>query len=127
MIHPLIRLLASEPHLVAEHLGAYFSLIGREAQDAKTEWLARVILGSLSVCSIGVAAVLAGVAVMLWAVTPGLSEQAQWVLGAVPAVALLVAVVSGWLAKRKSGPSAFSEVQQQVSADLRMLKEVIEP
>ncbi|HZE91152.1 MAG TPA: hypothetical protein VE029_05500, partial [Rhizobacter sp.] len=76
---------------------------------------------------VGVAAVLAGVALMLWAVTPGLSSQAGWMLAAAPAVPLCVALVAGLLAQRPSAEKAFASVQAQMDADMRMLNEVSAP
>lgn len=124
MIHPLVRLLASEPHLLTEHLGAYASLIGREAQDAKQQWVLRAVLSGLALGCMVIAITLAGVALMLWAVLPGLSEPALWVLGGVPALPALISLGSlGWL-RARSDKGVFTAVQAQVSSDLQMLKSV---
>jgi uncharacterized membrane protein YqjE len=124
MIHPFVRLLATEPALVTEHLGAYASLVGRETEQVKDNLMVRLLLTILCVTCVGIAAVLAGVAVMLWAVTPGLSQQAEWALCAAPAVPAIVALLSGLYARRPSAQRAFAAVHEQIATDLRMLHEL---
>jgi uncharacterized membrane protein YqjE len=124
MIHPLVRLIATQPQLLAEHVGGYFALIGSEAQRAKAHLLLQLLWTGLSLACIGVAAVLAGVALMLWAVTPDLSTQAAWTLAAAPGIPALVAVIAGLLARRPAAEKAFASIQKQVASDMRMLNEV---
>lgn len=123
MIHPLVRLLATEPHLVAEHVGAYAELIECEAREAQRRLTVRLALSLLALCCLGIAAVLTGVALMLWAVTPALSTGAQWALGAAPAVPAIVAILSGLAARRPSAQRAFESIKAQISADLQMIRE----
>jgi hypothetical protein len=124
MIHPLVRLIATEPHLLTEHLGAYVELIGSEARRVKTQWTVQLLLTLLALGCIGIAAVLAGVALMLWAVTPGLSVDAGWMLAAAPAVPAVVALIAGLFARRPAAEKAFASVQAQMDEDVRMLNEV---
>ncbi len=124
MIHPLVRLIVNEPELLAEHLAAYAELIGSEAQHVRSRVAIRVLMSALALCCIGVAAVLAGVALMLWAITPNLSQQAEWALIAAPAIPALVAMIAGLIAKRPPAKEAFAAVHEQVMSDLQMLKEV---
>jgi hypothetical protein len=124
MIHPFVRLLATEPHLLTEHLGAYASLVGRETEQAKDQLALRAILTLVCLCCIGVSAVLAGVALMLWAVTPTLSQQGEWALCAAPAIPAVVALLTGYWAKRPSAQRAFAAVHEQMATDLRMLREL---
>lgn len=124
MIHPLVRLIATEPQLLAEHVGAYASLINEEAHHVQRRWVARILLSALALCCVGIAAVLTGVALMLWAVTPGLSSEAQWALGAAPAVPAVVALIAGLVARRPAAEKAFASIREQVAADLRMLSDV---
>lgn len=123
MIHPLVRLLATEPQLLAEHVGAYAELIGCEAKEVQRRWTLRVALSIFALCCLGVAAVLTGVALMLWAVTPALSSEAQWALGAAPAVPALVAIGAGLAARRPAAQRAFAAIQAQIHADLKMINE----
>lgn len=123
MIHPLVRLIATEPHLVAEHVGAYAALIECEAKEVQRRWTLRVVLSIFALCCLGVAAVLTGVALMLWAVTPALSTEAQWALGAAPAVPAVVAIGAGLAARRPAAQRAFAAIQAQIRADLKMINE----
>ncbi|MBC8056366.1 MAG: hypothetical protein H7Y61_07285 [Rhizobiales bacterium] len=82
----------------------------------------RVVLNVVALCLIGVAAVLAGVAVMLWAVMPTASMQAPWALIAAPAVPAIVAVICVLVARHRPNDS-FAELKQQVAADLLLLRE----
>jgi len=124
MIHPLIKLVATRPELVADHLGAYAALIGSEAKQVQSRWTVRLLLTGLALCCVGVAAVLAGVALMLWAVMPSLPAENTWALWVAPAIPAVVALVAGLVARRSPAEPAFAAVQQQFEADARMLGEV---
>lgn len=124
MIHPLIRLLATQPQLIAEHLGAYASLIGAETQTVKNRVVKQLMLAGLALCLVGVAVVLSGVSVMLWAVSPSLPPGAGWVLVAAPLLPALCAGVAVWFARRPVTGEAFAIVQLQLEADARMLREI---
>lgn len=121
MIHPLVRLLASEPHLVAEHVGAYAALIESEAKDVQRRWTLRLALSIVALVCLVIAAMLTGVALMLWAVTPGLSTGAQWMLVIAPAVPAVVAIAAGVVAKRPSAERAFAGIQAQIKSDIQMI------
>jgi len=123
MIHPLVRLLATEPHLAAEHVSAYAALIQAEAGQVRRRWLLRTALGLLALACLGVAIVLTGIALMLWAITPALSEQGQWALCAAPAVPAVVAIVAGLIARRPAAERAFASIQAQIRADLDMIRD----
>jgi len=70
-----------------------------------------------------VALVLAGVAVMFWAVTPDARILAPWALFAAPGVPALIGVIC-LVASRRSPEPGFVELKQQLAADLAMLREV---
>ena len=123
MIHPLLRLVATQPQLLADHAEAYAGLVADEFGKTGAVWKRRVLLAVIAISLIGVAAVLGGVALMLWAVLPATSIQAPWALFAAPAVPALAAVACGLVAKQEHA-GAFAELKQQVAADLVMLREV---
>ena len=123
MIHPLLRLVATQPQLLADHAEAYAGLVGDEIGRSAASLKHRVLLNAVALCLVGVAAVLAGVALMLWAVIPPASMQAPWALIAAPAVPAVIAVICGLVGLRKPG-EAFAELKQQVAADLVMLREM---
>ena len=123
MIHPLLRLVATQPQLLADHAEAYAGLIGNEIGRTAASLKQRVLLNVIALCLVGVTAVLTGVALMLWAVVPAANMQAPWALIAAPAVPALIAVVCAIVGQRKPGDT-FAELKQQVAADLVMLREV---
>ena len=123
MIHPIVRLLATEPHLLTDHVGAYAALIECEAKEVQRRWTMKLVLSVVALVLLAIAAVLTGVALMLYAVTPALSNGAQWALGAAPAVPLALAIGAGLVARRPSAERAFASIQAQISADLKMLNE----
>jgi hypothetical protein len=123
MIHPLLRLVATQPQLLADHAEAYAGLVSEELGRAAAAWKLRVLLLAVALCLAGVAAVLAGVALMLWAVTPAANLQAGWALIAAPLVPAAVALICALAGKPLNEP-AFVDLKQQVAADLGMLREV---
>ncbi|MDP9043941.1 MAG: hypothetical protein M3O01_03960 [Pseudomonadota bacterium] len=123
MIHPLLRLVVTQPNLLADHAEAYAGLVGEELARTTRSLTLRLVLGVVALVLVGVTAVLAGVALMLWAVLPASSIQAPWALVVGPGVPLVAAVVCALVAKQKS-PDAFATLKQQVAADLVMLREV---
>ena len=94
MIHPLLRLVATQPQLLADHAEAYAGLIGEELGKTTTAWRQRVVLNAAALCLAGAAVVLGGVALMLWAVLPEASLRLPWVLLATPVVPALLALIS---------------------------------
>jgi sterol desaturase/sphingolipid hydroxylase (fatty acid hydroxylase superfamily) len=123
MIHPLLRLIATQPQLLADHAEAYAGLVSEDLSKTATVWKWRVVYYVVALALIAVGIVLAGVALMFWAVTPLANMQAPWALVAGPAVPLLIAVVCVVLARRKS-VDAFADLKQQAAADMAMLREV---
>ena len=123
MIHPLLRLIATQPQLLADHAEAYAGLVGEEWSKTTANWKQRVLLNALALCLLGVAVVLAGVALMFWAVIPSADIQAPWALIVAPALPAVVAIVCV-IAGRGSNGATFSDLRQQVAADLAMLREV---
>lgn len=122
MMHPLLTLIATRPQLVTAHAEAYAALAAAELGEASTGWQRRLLLGATALCSAGVAAVLAGVALMLWALLLPTAGLARTLLLVTPLVPALLALGCG-LAARGDGRPSFTVLRQQVKADLRMLRE----
>ena len=117
MLHPIVALLARHPAWLAEHAQAYGELLA-EAVARQSDAVTRRTLWWAGACGAAcVAAALAGVAVMLWALTPALSVAATWALWGVPAVALAVVLLCAWAAHRTARPNAFDELRAQIAAD----------
>ncbi len=123
MIHPLLRLVATQPQLLADHAEAYAGLVGDELGRTVASFKQRLLLKAVALGLIAVTAILAGVALMLWAVIPAASMQAPWALIAAPGVPAVVAVLC-LLVVRQPAVDTFAELRQQLAADLVMLREV---
>jgi hypothetical protein len=121
-MHPLLALIATRPQLLTAHAEAYAALAAAEFCEASTGWQRRLMFGAAALCSAGVAAVLAGAALMLWAVILPTADLARVVLIATPVLPALIALVCG-LAARGDGRASFAALRQQVKADLHMLRE----
>ena len=131
MLRALLRLISTQPTLLADHVQAYAELAADEFGQVRAAWQRRLLLQAVCLCSLAVSAVLAGVALMLWAVIPEARVQALWALVLAPLLPLLLALCCGWLAQsavakpgRNGGKSgAFPRVREQLAADRAMLSE----
>lgn len=122
MIHPLLHLVATKPHLIADHVAAYADLVAEEMGAAFSRWKMRFVLRALALFLMAVSVVLFGVALMLWAVIPPSEIHAAWALIAAPAAPLIVAVVCFAIAGMTTEVSGFEHIRQQVQDDLAMLR-----
>jgi hypothetical protein len=127
MIHPLLRLIATEPQILGDHVEAYAELVGDEVKKTSSAWATRLGFYAAALCLLCVGLVFTGVALMLWASLPASSLQVPWLLVAVPAVTLVAALVCAITAKHSPIESAFDNVKKQLSADMAMLREVSAP
>jgi hypothetical protein len=123
MIHPLLRLIATRPQLLADHAEAYAGLVSEDLSKTAAIWKWRLVLYTVALALVAVGVVLAGVALMLWAVTPPSNIQAPWALIAGPAVPL-VGAMACVLFSRGKAVDTFADLKQQVAADFVMLREV---
>lgn len=121
-MHPLLDVLLARPQLLVDHAQAYGELFTEELDQARVALQRWVMWQSLALCALLMAGILAGVAVMLWAMLPGNPPQALWVLLFTPMVPLACAV-GCWLVARRSGsPRAFALLREQISLDMAMLR-----
>ena len=127
MLHPLLHLIATKPQLLADHAQAYAELAAVEVGEFSAAWRRRAVLFAAAAFFMGLAVVLAGVAVLLWSALPVAQMQAPWALVAVPLA--LAAIGAGCLlaGRSQSQASAFATLREQVKADLLMLREVVSP
>ncbi len=127
MIQALLHLITRRPQLLADHAQAYAELVADEWGQTTADWRRRALLSAAALCCVGVTAVLAGVALMLWAMMPAAPGQVTWMLGAVP----LAPAAGAWWCLRAARASslggAFDNVRRQMSADLQMLREESAP
>jgi Na+/melibiose symporter-like transporter len=127
MIHPLFRLIVSDPQLLAEHVEAYSELVAEEVGAVTSQWTKRAVLHAISLVGALVATVLIGVAVMLWAAVPTDNMNAPWALIVVPGVPLVLAVWAHFAAKAPMAEHGFKAIREQLAADAAMLRSVTAP
>jgi hypothetical protein len=124
MMHPLLHLIATQPQLLADHAEAYAELVAAEIGTVSASWKRRAMLNVVALCCLGVAAILAGVALMLWAVMPAAAIEAPWALIAAPLLPIGVALGCLLAAREQADNSAFDTLRRQLKADIVMLREV---
>ena len=125
-MHPLLALLATRPQLLVDHAQAYAALFTEEFGLARATWRRQVLLYAAALCCLSVAAMLAGVATMMWYATAA-PVHALWVLVAVPALPLLLALVCLLLARQPPQSASFANLSRQLDEDMAMLRTAGEP
>jgi len=121
-MHPLLELLLARPQLLADHAQAYGELFTEEVGQARAALQRWAMWRAITIFSFFSAGILAGMAVMLWAMLPGSPMQAAWVLLVTPIVPLAVAVVCWQLAGKNGTPQFFDQMRAQIRADKAMLR-----
>ncbi len=123
-MHPLFNLIATRPHMLAEHAEAYAELVSAELGTASASWKRGAILNVAALSCLVLAVSLAGVALMFWAVIPLPQMQAPWALIAVPLAPLVIAAGCLLAARTPLERNPFDTLRKQVKADIAMLREV---
>lgn len=128
MIHPLFRLLVSEPQMVAEHAQAYAELVSEEAGAVAQRMKRKMILHAVSGLAFFLALILACMGLMLWAALPAADMRSPWGVIVVPAVLLLVGLGAHLAARSSAGEErGMKVIREQLAADAAMLRSVTEP
>jgi hypothetical protein len=127
MLYTLARLIVKQPKLLAGHAQAYAELMWAEIGRVSMLWKRRFVWNALALIGFAVAAVLGGIALMLWAVVPPEHIQAPWVLVGVPLLALAGALGCLLAAHGQDEDVAFETVRQQWLADMLILREARTP
>jgi hypothetical protein len=127
MIHPLLRLAATQPHLLGDHVEAYAALVGEEVGKVSTSLMTRVglYLGAALMFAVGL--ILVGVALMLRATVPATDYVAGWALFVVPLTPFIIGALCVVVARVKPIDKPFDTVKKQLNADMAMLREVSAP
>lgn len=123
MFHPLIRLLATKPDLLADHLGGYAALVGAQASQAQTALISRAALLAAVAGCMALGLGLGGVALLLLAVVPLAAMPLPWLLAAVPALPLLVAAACWWALQQRPQAWSMDALRTQWAADAALLRE----
>jgi len=121
MVHPLVRLAASRPQMLAEHAAAYVELFGEEAAAVASHLKRQVSLQLVGAGLLAIGVVLGGVAVMLWASFPTLNSP--WALALTPCVPILAGAIALRAASSKIARDPFAPLQRQLAADAAMLRQ----
>ena len=124
MIHPLLRLAATQPHLLGDHVEAYAALVGEEVSKVSTSLMTRVGLYLGAALMLAVGLVLIGVALMLRATVPASDYAAGWALFVVPLTPFVIAGICIVVARAKPEEKPFDTIKKQLNADMAMLREV---
>ncbi len=124
MIHPLLQLIATKPHLLGGHIHAYAELVGAEVDKTSKMWISRAVYYVAAALLLLLGLVFTGVALMLWAVVPADNMNTPWLLFLVPVVPLACGAFCFFSARSQPAQSTFETVKQQLNADLSMLREV---
>ncbi|WP_394787259.1 hypothetical protein [Rhodoferax sp.] len=127
MMSPLLRLVATQPHLLVDHVEAYADLFAEEVSQVSSAWKWSTVLHLLALCSLGVAAVLAGVALMFWAVVPVSDMPMPWVLVVTPLLPVVITIGCLLAARQHTAANGFDNLRKQLKADIGMLREVGTP
>jgi hypothetical protein len=120
MLHPIFSVLVSKPELLMEHVAGYAALMRDEASTVGVEVAKRAVAWAVTLFSLLVFLILAGVAAMLAAV----QDQFHWAFVLVPAVPLVLAVVGFSVARKRLPERAFTELKAQLDADAQALRAI---
>jgi len=123
-MHALLNLAVREPHLFVDHAQAYVELAGADMQTLFSACKRQTQLHAAALCCFGVASVLGGVALMLWAVTPVLPEQAAWALYGVPLAPLLLAAWCLRASHQQNVEEPFKRLRAELRADRALFCEL---
>lgn len=125
MIHPLFRLLVSEPQMLADHVEAYAELVTEEVGAMAQSMKRRALMLAASGVCFALGLFFGAIALMLWGATPDDSMRAPWMLWLVPGLPLVGGVVCWFLAKKAAeGNHGLAAIRKQFAADAAMLRSV---
>ena len=124
MIHPLLRLAATQPHLLGDHVEAYASLVGEEVGKVSTSLVVTAALYGAALCMLLVGLVLVGVSLLFFAAVPSVDYPAPWAMYVVPLAPFVIAAACVLYARSKPSEKPFDGIKKQLNADMAMLREV---
>ena len=101
----MLRLVVTQPQLLAGHVEAYAALVREEMGEAVSVWKQRVLLSVIALSLLAVGAMLGGVAMMLGAVITPPNNHAAWALAIVPAVPLVASLLCLLACRRETPPT----------------------
>ena len=127
MIHPIVRLAAAQPMLLARHVGAYAALASQEMASNGAALQRRLGLQLLAALCLAVTAVLAGVALLLWAALPLDQAPAPWLLPVIPWLPALLGLWAWRQAQAEAPTEPFARLRVQLALDATLLGRTQQP
>lgn len=122
MIHPVFRLAAAQPQLLAEHAAAYAGLLSEALAESRARLQRQAVLQLAGAACLVVAAVLAGVAVLLWAALPEAALRNRWLFVLTPLVPAVLGAVCLWAGHNRRPGEPFATLRLQVAEDVALLR-----
>lgn len=121
MIHPVFRLAAAQPMLLAAHVGAYAGLVSEELHTGAAAVQRRLLWQLGGALCLAVAAVLAGVALLLWvSLAPG-AAPAAWLFVATPLLPAVLGLAACWRAQAHRNGELLARLRAQLAEDAALL------
>ncbi len=120
-MHPVFRLIAAQPMLLAGHVGAYAGLVSEELLTSAAAVQRRLLWQLAGALSLAVAAVLAGVALLLWASLPPGSAPAGWLFVVTPLLPAVLGLWAGWWAQAHPDGEPLARLRAQLAEDADLL------
>jgi hypothetical protein len=120
MVHPIFSVLITKPELVMEHVAGYAALMRDEASSVGVEVAKRAVAWAVTLFSLLVFLILAGVAAMMGA----MHSAFHWSLVVVPGIVLAIAVAAFMSARKPLPEKAFTELKAQLDADAQALRAI---
>lgn len=127
MIHPVFRLAAAQPQLLAEHAGAYAGLFSEALAVSSARLQRRVVLQVAGAACLVVAAMLTGVAVLLWGVMPEAVARSPWLFVLTPLVPAVLGALAVWAGQNRDSGALFATLRLQLDQDLALLRRTSTP
>lgn len=121
MTHPVLRLAAEQPMLLATHVGAYANLALEEMSSTGATLKRQMMWQLVGVLCLVVAAVLCGVAVLLWVALPGAASGPVWVFIATPVLPALLGLWVLWSTQERQRLEPFARLRMQLLEDVALL------
>ncbi len=123
-MHPLLKLAASQPQLLADHAQAYAALAAEEAKNFSAAWLQRVVYFLAAGVLMLIGLIFVGVALLLAAATAPDQRPAEWALWVVPLAPMVLGALCFAMANAKAMHSPFATLKAQVQADKSLLADI---
>ena len=124
IIHPLLKLAVSHPHLLGDHVEAYVALAGDELKKVCAGWVVRIGLSAGVGVLVLVGLIWIGVALLLVAAVPSEAHITGWALWLVPLTPFFIATVLAFVARAIAIERPFDVLKRQFKADMAVVREV---